>query len=65
MYVCHNVMMHYNKDMHEMTSMTVLLEMDQYHDVLIYGPGIQIGISTQIVRVAPQCCKSLKLLYCH
>ena len=32
-------------------------EMDQCHDVLIiyYGP-IQFGISTQIVRVAPQCC---------
>ena len=37
--------------------------MDQCHDVLIYEP-IQISISTQIVRVAPQYCYSLKLLVC-
>ena len=29
--------------------------MDKCHDVLIYE-RIQVGISTQIVRVAPQCC---------
>ena len=54
-------MMHYN-DMHGLTiedynyldQHDCILEMDQCHDVLIYGP-IQIGISTQIVRVAPQC----------
>ena len=37
--------------------------MDQCHDVLIIGP-IQIGISTQIVRVAPQY-RYLKYLRMH
>ena len=57
-----NVMMHYNNDMHGLTNyldqhdcIQRLLEMDKCHDILIYGP-IQISISTQIVRVAPQCC---------